>query len=503
MMADTPAPGLRAFLAETAAALFPAHRPWPRYALDQAGWDRLRGRLGEAPDWDLLDLWVEPGTVHAALREAGSGDIAVASLDCPHGIYPSLARVRPAAVRFERAARDLFGLDAADAADRRAWIDHGRWPVGGAHARAPYAFLPAEGEGLHVVPVGPVHAGIIEPGHFRFTVSGETVVRLEARLGYVHKGIEGLMAGKTPAEAARLAARVSGDSAVAHSLAFARAVEAALGVEPPPRAVWLRALMAELERIANHLGDFGAICNDVSFALLHAQCGTLRERVLRAADAGFGHRLMMDRVVPGGVARDIDPAALPGLKALLAEIGHRVPYLAKVYDEKASIQDRTVGTGVLPPALAAGFAAGGFVGRASGRSFDARRDCPYPPYDGLAFDVPVLQEGDVNARLWIRVREIDQSVRLIAQVLDRLPDGPVGVDVPAAAGEGMAVVEGFRGEVVCWVRLDAAGRIQRARPRDPSWLQWPLLEAAIRDNILADFPVCNKSFNCSYAGHDL
>ncbi|MCC7047748.1 MAG: nickel-dependent hydrogenase large subunit [Alphaproteobacteria bacterium] len=502
-MADPNDPGLIAFFAEAASALHPAHKPWPRYALEEAGWRRLVQRLGENPSWDLLDLWAEPGQVHAALRDATTGEIAVASLDCPGGTYPSLAAVRPGASRLERAARDLFGIDAADAADRRPWIDHGRWPVGGAHAKAPYEFLPVDGEGLHVIPVGPVHAGIIEPGHFRFTASGETVVRLEERLGYVHKGIEGLMAGRTPADAARFASRISGDSAVAHALAFARAVEAALGVDPPPRAVYLRALMAELERIANHLGDFGAICNDVSFALLHAKCGELREAVLRLADAAFGHRLMMDRVVPGGVARDIDPAALPALAALVGELKRRVPYLARIYDGKASIQDRTVTTGTISPVLAMRFAAGGFVGRAAGRDFDARRACAYPPYDRLKFDVPVLSDGDVNARVWIRVREIEQSLGLIEQIVAALPEGPIAAAMPLAGGEGMAMVEGFRGEVLCWVRIDPAGTILRARPRDPSWLQWPLLEAAIKDNIVADFPVCNKSFNCSYAGHDL
>lgn len=493
---------LIAFFAGAAQALFPAHRPWPRYALDETGWRRLAEGLAQHETWELLDLWGEPGTVHVALRDAEAANLAVASCEC--GVsYASLSGIRPGAVRLERAVRDLFGLDATGAADRRPWLDHGRWPVGGAHARTPYPFLPVEGQGMHVIPVGPVHAGIIEPGFFRFTASGETVVRLEERLGYAHKGIEGLMAGKAPAEAARLAARVSGDSTVAHALAFARAVEAALGVAPPPRAVHLRALMAELERIANHLGDFGAICNDVSFALLHAKCGELREAVLRAADASFGHRLMMDRVVPGGVARDIDPASMPGLHALVAELRRRVPYLARIYDEKASIQDRTVGTGALSPVLALRFAAGGFIGRASGRAFDARRTCPYPPYDRLKFDVPVLSDGDVNARVWIRVHEIEQSLGLIEQILLALPDGPVGVEVPQQAGEGIAMVEGFRGEVLCWVRLDDNGRILRARPRDPSWLQWPLLEAAIKDNIVADFPVCNKSFNCSYAGQDL
>lgn len=502
-MSALPNSTLIAFFADRAAAIFPAHKPWPRYHLDLAGWRQLVAALGERPQWDLLDLWAEPGAVHAMLRDADAGEIAVASLDCPEATYPSLAAARPGAIRLERAMRDLFGLDAEGALDRRPWIDHGRWPTGGAAARQPYAFLPVEGESLHVVPVGPVHAGIIEPGHFRFTASGETVVRLEERLGYVHKGIEGLMAGKTPAEASRLAARVSGDSAVAHSLAFARAVEAALQVEAPARAVHLRALMAELERIANHLGDVGAICNDVSFALIHGQCAELREKVLRLADAAFGHRLMMDRVVPGGLARDLDPAALPAVQPLLDELKHRVPYLARIYDNKASIQDRTVTTGIVPPDLVQRYAVGGFIGRASGRSFDARRHHPYAPYDRLTFEVPVLKEGDVNARLWVRVHEIAQSIALVEQIAASLPDGPVAAGLPQAAGEGLAMVEGFRGEVTCWVRLDDQGRVLRARPRDPSWLQWPLLEAAIKDNIIADFPVCNKSFNCSYAGHDL
>ncbi len=491
------------FLSVAGGRLVAAHKPWPRYTLDLAGWRKLAQTLADVPHWALIDLWAEPDQAHAALRDEISGAIAIASLACADRRFPALSPARPAADRLERAMRDLFGLDAEGAKDRRAWLDHGRWPVGGDHAKERYEFLPVEGEGLHVIPVGPVHAGIIEPGYFRFTASGETVVRLEQRLGFVHKGIEGLMAGRSVAEAAKFASRVSGDSAVAHSLAFARAVEAALGVEAPPRAHHLRALMAELERVANHLGDFGAILNDVSFPLMHAHCGALREKTLRAADAAFGHRLMMDRVVPGGVARDIDPAALPALRALIAELRRIMPRLAHIYDEKTSIQDRTVTTGVVSAAQVNRFAAGGFVGRAAGRGFDARKSVPYPPYDALAFDVPVLTEGDVNARVWIRIREIEQSLGLIEQIVDRLPDGKISVEIPVATGEGAALVEGFRGEVFASVKIDGQGRVVRARPRDPSWLQWPLLEAAILDNIVADFPVCNKSFNCSYSGHDL
>ncbi len=376
------------------------------------------------------------------------------------------------------------------------------WRAATAEAK-PYEFLPAEGESLHQIAVGPVHAGIIEPGHFRFHANGEAIVRLEARLGYAHKGTELLMQGTDPAHAAKLAGRVSGDSTVAYAVAFARAVEAALGMEIPVRAHWLRALMAELERLANHLGDIGAICNDASFPLMQAHCAVLRELVLRASDSRFGHRLMRDCVVPGGAAPDLDGGGTPVLRALLAEIRKRFPALVELYDNTASLQDRTVGTGILKPHLAQQFGAGGIVGRASGRSFDARRALPYPPYDRLAFEVPILQEGDVNARVWIRIREVEQSLALIEQILDGLPGGGVRTGMPRGAGEGVALVEGFRGDILAWVHLDGEGRIARCHLRDPSWFQWPLLEAAIEGNIVADFPLCNKSFNCSYSGHDL
>jgi Ni,Fe-hydrogenase III large subunit len=486
-----------------------AQRPWPRFRLDHQQWRALADQLAST-DWTLLGLWAETAEVHAALMDEAAREIAVASLPCPDGRFPSLASARPSAQRLERAAQDLFGLAADGLSDARPWLDHGQWrrrPFGeGAAVTRPasaYDFLPVLGESLHQIPVGPVHAGIIEPGHFRFHCSGETVVRLEQRLGYVHKGTETLIAGKQPAEAARLAARRSGDATVAHSLAFARAVEAALEVEVPPRAVWLRALMAELERIANHIGDVGAICNDASFILMQAQCTTLREQVLRAAGQCFGHRLMMDRVVPGGVACDLDQAGMPRLRELVAAITRRWPELIRIYDERPSLLDRTVTTGTVRPALVRRFGAGGHVGRASGRGIDARRLPGYPPYDQLDFEVPVLTDGDVHSRVVVRFREVTASLGLISQILDRLPSGPLTAPVPARAGEGMALTESFRGDVLAWVRLDEAGRLARAHARDPSWFQWPLLEAAIEGNIVADFPLCNKSFNCSYSGHDL
>jgi len=462
--------------------------------------------------WELVALWADTGIVHCAVRDTLSGETAILGIPCVHGAYTSLAQWHPPAIRLERTIRDLFGLEPIGLPDTRLWLDHGRWgvkhpltsPEPGAEPSV-YRFLPAEGDGLHQIAVGPVHAGIIEPGFFLFSANGETLVRLEERLGYVHKGIESLMAGRDLDSGAKLAGRTSGDSTVAYAYAFATAAEAALEINVPPRANWLRALMAELERIANHFGDFGAICNDASFGVMHALCSILRERVLRAADACFGHRLMRDRVVVGGVTADLHKDGHAALRNLLTEITHRLPRLAELYDKTASLQDRTVGTGVLKPALARQFACGGTIGRASGRSFDARKGVGYAPYDQIVFEVPTLAEGDVNARVWVRIREVEQSVAIVRQILNRLPEGALHADTPHhdIPREGAALVEGFRGDIFVWLRIAGAGTLERCHLRDPSWFQWPLLEAAIEGNIVADFPLCNKSFNCSYSGHDL
>jgi Ni,Fe-hydrogenase III large subunit len=485
--------------------------PWPRFEVGAHLWrflthDMAQGRLS------LLGLWGEPGTVHMAVMDEQTSEIAIVSLDCADRSYASVGKLHPPALRLERTVSDLFGSVAEGSPDSRPWLDHNCWgvrfPLGQRIEALPtapaYRFLPVEGGGPHQIAVGPVHAGIIEPGHFRFTASGETVVRLEQRLGYTHKGVEGLMTGASLERAVHLAGRVSGDSTVAYAYAFSKAAEAALELVVPDRAVWLRALLAELERLANHLGDIGAICNDASFTLIHAHCGVLRESILRASHAAFGHRLMRDIIVPGGVTRDIDAAGEAIIRATLDHIRQRFPGLVETYDNTASLQDRTVDTGVLKPALAKQYAAGGYIGRASGRSFDARRTFAYPPYDSLRFEVPVLNEGDVNARVWIRVREVEQSLLLIDQILDRLPKGAPGTHagLRREPREGVAIVEGFRGDVLVWLRLQD-GKVERCHLRDPSWFQWPLLEAAIENNIVADFPLCNKSFNCSYSGQDI
>lgn len=485
-------------------------RPWPRYVLDVVRWSRLRAALAAEPGLALLGLWGEPGMAHAAFLDEARLEVILASVPAEGGWVPALSPVRPAAAWFERALRDLWAIGAEGGIDDRPWLDHGRWPLlgplSGRPARRepdPYAmeFLPVEGAGIHTVPVGPIHAGIIEPGHFRFHLQGETVVRLEARLGYLHKGLLTLIQGKSPRAAARFAARLSGDSTVAHGTAFARAAEAALGVEVPLRAVAIRAAMLELERLHNHLNDLGFIANDAAFAPIHARAGLLREGLLRANLAAFGHRLMMDRVMPGGVAQDLTGEGIAALLDALAAIGAELPVLLRYYEEHASLQDRVLGTGVMSAGVIADVAPGGVVGRAAGRAFDARLLSRELPPGEL-----ITQTGaDVDARWRQRHAEALQSIALLQSWLPALPEGegPLAVPMPHSAGEGIALVEGFRGECLAWMRLDDGGLIEACYLRDPSWLHWPLLEAAVIGNIVADFPLINKSINGSYSGVDL
>ncbi|HLF22830.1 MAG TPA: nickel-dependent hydrogenase large subunit, partial [Burkholderiales bacterium] len=368
-----------------------------------------------------------------------------------------------------------------------------------------YPFLSALGSGVYEIPVGPIHAGTIEPGHFRFLAVGETVLNLEERLGYVHKGIEKIAQGRDADGLARLAARVSGDSTVAHAWATCMAMERAAGVAAPTRALWLRAIMAERERIANHLGDIGAILNDVAFTFGFYQFMRLREQWLRMSRDIFGHRFMMDRTVPGGVAVDVDERAISAMRDQILTVRQQFDKLITIVTDLPSVEDRLLTTGVLTPEYARALGCLGYVGRASDVAFDVRHDAPYPPYDRLTVSVPVYHYGDVAARMRVRVEECRVSFQLIEQLLNTLPTGSIRAAwrAPTAAAEGLGLVEGWRGEIFAYVRFDAHGRIARYFPRDPSVCNWPALEHLIHDNIVPDFPVCNKSVNGSYSGNDL
>ncbi len=491
------------------------------------GVDRLRPVCEQvrASGGRLLALWGSDErasgagfTLHVALATHPGLLVLHLALDAHQPAYPDISAIFPQAERMQRAAYDLLGLFAREAPDHRKWLRHGCWPAGQFPLRkefdfaqqAPpaldaYPFIPVAGAGVHEIPVGPVHAGTIEPGHFRFSVVGERILRLEERLGYKHKGIEKLAETMTLTQGAKLAGRVSGDATCAFAWAYAMALENMTDTTPPPRALWLRALLLERERIHNHLGDLGYLGNDVALSFGFAQFWILKEDVLRANGELFGHRYLMDRIIPGGVACNLPPQGRERLLAEAARLEDEVCTLRDIYEEHAGVQDRFLTTGRVTPELAAKLGLTGLAGRASGQAWDLRAQYPCAPYDELDVRMVTHRNGDVAARVTVRIEEVLESLRLSRLILERLPEGPLAVDVaPAAAGAfGVGMVEGWRGEVLVALQAGEGNRIARMHPHDPSWQNWPLLEHAVIGNIVPDFPLINKSFNLSYSGQDL
>ncbi len=532
----TPTPWLSEYLAQLAAAGIVVEEsesgtlaPARRLALDPADWGQV-AQLAQTLGLRHAGVWADPRDgesesgvleVYACFERTGQYLVMVTRVPLDQPQLSSHGLLYPGVERLERHAHDLTGLILTDHPDGRRWTRHQAWPadrfplrrdfplLGESTCRTPadvdYPFRVVQGPGVFEIPVGPVHAGIIEPGHFRFSVAGEDVLRLEERLGYVHKGIEKLAVGRDPQGLVRLAGRVSGDSTVAHAWAACQAIERALGAELPPRALYLRALFAERERIINHLWDIGAICNDVGFGFAYVQCARLREQWLRCNQDLFGHRLLMDRLIPGGVPCDLTDEGFPRLRQEHAALRQAIEPVFEVIEDYPSLDDRLLGTGILSEADARALGCTGYVGKASGLGLDVRRDCPYPPYDQLRVELALQGEGDVAARVRVRIQEVRQSLWLLDRLLDDLPKGEISAPLPAAAGgeTGLGIVEGWRGETLAFVRFDRAGRIARYFPRDPSWFSWPALERLILGDIVPDFPVCNKSVNGSYAGHDL
>jgi Ni,Fe-hydrogenase III large subunit/Ni,Fe-hydrogenase III component G len=456
-------------------------------------------------------------TVRAAFLAESKGLVLCLPLADAEAPYPGAEDLFPAAGRMQRAVADLCGLHATDP-DTRPWLRHAAWPQsyrplidpapllpGSEPGIDAYEFVRVDGDGVHEIPVGPVHAGTIEPGHFRFSVVGEKVLKLEERLGYVHKGIERRFTELPILEGHRLASRVSGDSAVAFSWAYCQALEGISGVLIPTRAAWLRALCLELERIANHLGDLGALGNDAGFAFGLSQFSRLKEQLLRATQEAFGTRYLLDALVPGGTSRDITDAGAHRLGTCVRELMTETLTLRTIYDEHEGVRDRFTGAGAVAPELATRLGLTGLAGRASGQAFDLRIDLPCEPYGQLAPAKCGRSEGDVAARVAVRFDELAESCRLIQRILNTLPAGPhlADVRVPDHGAFGAGLIEGWRGPVFVALEAGPGGAIHRCHPHDPSWQNWPVLEHAIIGNIVPDFPLINKSFNLSYSGHDL
>jgi Ni,Fe-hydrogenase III large subunit/Ni,Fe-hydrogenase III component G len=492
-----------------------------RCTVDASSWYRAAEEFaaGEARLFALWGARAAPGegflirAVFVAERAALVLELPVLDSDLP---YPGIQAFFPAASRMQRAAYDLWGLRSTGP-DQRPWLRHGAWPDGDFPLRSAvtaadavvdsdaYRFDRVSGDGVHEIPVGPVHAGTIEPGHFRFSVVGEKVLRLEERLGYVHKGIERRFTELPILEGHRLAARVSGDCAVAYSWAYCQALEGMANVILPARAAWLRALCLEIERIANHLGDLGALGNDAGFAFGLVQFSRLKELLLRVTDAAFGQRYLFDTVVPGGTRTDLSAPSIDALTSFLSGLALDVENLREIYEEHEGVRDRFLDAGRVSPELAARLGLVGLAGRASGQQFDARIDFPCTPYLELAPRKVTRTEGDVAARVAVRFDELQESCRLGEQILRCLPQTSHRIDCPTPPEGAMAIgmIEGWRGAVLVALEAGEAGAIRNCHPHDPSWQNWPVLEHAIIDNIVPDFPLINKSFNLSYSGHDL
>jgi len=504
----------------SARELAPAHL----LQVDPEDWGRC-GQLAQAFDCRWVAGWGDHRgdeiRLFACLEYAGDYLVLRTQVDRATPLLPSHAPYFPAAARPERHTQDLLGVMFSDHSDGRRWTRHQAWGEGSFPLRhdfplagdpAPitppdgdYPFSHGRGSGVYEIPVGPVHAGIIEPGHFRFNAVGEQVLSLEQHLGYVHKGIEKLAVGRDAPGLLRLAGRVSGDSCVAHAWAASQALERACGCPVPPRAHSLRALMCERERVANHLGDIGAICNDVGFAFALYQCSRLREQWQRRSAELFGHRFMLDCLLPGGVARDLDDHALRLLEQDQRQLLGEVRGLFDLLQDIPSLEDRLLGTGRLTPETARSLGCTGYLGKASGQAFDLRRDNPYPPYDRLPMEVATLQAGDVMARVELRMREVELSLKWMGRLLNELGEGPIRAELipPGQETEALGCVDGWRGEIIVYLRLEPDGRVARYFPRDPSWHHWPALESVVMGNIVPDFLVCNKSVNGSYSGQDL
>jgi Ni,Fe-hydrogenase III large subunit/Ni,Fe-hydrogenase III component G len=433
--------------------------------------------------------------------------------------YPSIAARYPAANWFEREVMDLFGLAPEDHPNPARVALHDDWPDGAWALRKdfPYdlpvprvpgdfhPFRPVTGEGVFQVPVGPVHAGIIEPGHFRFGVAGEPVLYLQLRLFYVHKGIEKLFERLPWRHGVFLAESISGDTAVGHALAHAHAIERLAGLTAPPRAQALRVVLLELERIYNHTADIGALATDVAFTVPASRAQALREGLVRLQDRWFGTRLLRGTITPGGVRRDLSRQGCDALRAHLHGFEREFDSLIKLLIDAGTFTDRVDGTGILTNQAARDLGIVGTAARASGVDADFRRDHPHDAYGGVRFEVPVEDGGDVRARLMVRAREVEQSLSIVRQVLGAMPDGPLLTPMPVqlpARSSALGWVEAWRGPCTHWLATDDRGEITRVKVTDPSFLNWPGLVQAVPGNIVPDFPVINKSFNLSYSGND-
>jgi Ni,Fe-hydrogenase III large subunit/Ni,Fe-hydrogenase III component G len=438
------------------------------------------------------------------------------SLDEPG--YPSITPLVPAAHWDEREAKDLLGIVPVGHPDPRRLVLHERWPRGyhplrkdvPIDRRPPEAdrhYVPFEvhGEGVYQLPVGPIHAGVIEPGHFRFSAIGERVLHLDARLFFAHRGLEKLVEGRPFGAALPIVERACGVCTVTHALAYAQAVEELTATTVPPRALWARVVLAELERLYNHVSDLGNICAGIGFQPAISRLGWLKERLLRVDDRLTGHRYLTGVVAPGGLLADLDPDGLGAMPDALDEIAADLSGAIRAVVRSEGVMARLHGTGIVSTETAAALGAVGVAARASGLGIDLRRDRPYAAYRELDVALVTASAGDVAARFHVRAQEAHESLRLVRDALRRLPKGPFRVPlarVPRAGEVALGAVEGPRGSSWIWLRAGPDGTVDRLRLRSASFADWPVVAAAVPGDLVPDFPLINKSFELCYACTD-
>jgi len=504
-------------------SLQPTPFPMSRGTVTVGDWESAALAIAENHG-RLVTLWASQKRngqfVVSAVYDIDDGELLWLDLPVVKKVakYPDISTLFPAASRMQRAIKDLLGIDAEGASDQRPWLSHGAWPqdyyplrkentgkeISSNEQVDDYQFVTVAGEGVHEIAVGPVHAGIIEPGHFRFSVVGEKTLRLEERLGYAHKGIDKTFEDFSAEDGYRLAGRMSGDSTVAFSWSYCMSLENLWKWRVPKRALWLRAIALERERVGNHLGDLGGIGNDAGFAFGLSQFMRLREDWLRLNKSLFGNRLMMDFICPGGVVDDVDSAGLAHILKQCDEIEMEVRTLQSIYDDHAGLQDRFITTGTVSKELAIRLGLIGLAGRASGIAHDVRVNAASEPYSDVAVNISTRDSGDVAARVDVRFDEVFESLRLIKYVVENLPAGSVRKEFAPRISSGSSAgwIEGWRGGIFTALEVDATGQILRCHVHDPSWQNWPVIEHAVIGDIVPDFPLINKSFNLNYSGHD-
>ena len=459
-------------------------------------------------------------SVYYVFADRSCGELIIVSIavDPSHGSFPSISIKVPAAALYEREIHDLFGLNPIGHPDAKRMVFHGNWPKNNHPLRKDFPgdfhpeladekmeFKKITGEGVFEIPVGPVHAGIIEPGHFRFSLAGEPILNLEAQLYFVHKGIEKLCEGKSIEQCFYISERISGDETFSNSLAYCQAIEKIAGVKVPARAEYSRVLFAELERFISHLADLSGVCGDVAYGFAVSQFSMIRNWSQALADQLCGMRFLRSVNIPGGIRKEFIAGKEENLKKRILELKNELEDTYDIVMHNSLFIDRVENTGILKNKIAVDLNAVGPGGRASGIGYDVRKAFPYAAYSALDFKVPVQNDGDVSSRVKVKFAECFESLSLMLQVLEKIPAGAVNTEIGNLPSNQCAfsMTESPRGENIHFIMTGENQTLLRYKIRTASFCNWPALCHAVQGNIVPDFPLINKSFNLSYAGNDL